>query len=84
MKSMCHDARRNSPSVAERSPTSRWSATTSRDRRVLDAAQLVGVDRAVGEPLPRLEQLGRAQQAADVVGAEGRSVSLCHGAPQIG
>src|SRR3954462_7687572 len=30
MKSMCHDVRRNSPSVAVRSPASRWSATTSR------------------------------------------------------
>src|SRR5690242_5915669 len=30
MKSMCHDARRNSPSVADFSPTSRCIATTSR------------------------------------------------------
>ncbi len=30
MKSMCHDVRRNSPSVAVRMPASRWSATTSR------------------------------------------------------
>ena len=30
MKSMCHDARRNSPSVAERRPTSSCSRTTSR------------------------------------------------------
>src|SRR3954470_17900676 len=30
MKSMCHDARRNSPSVAERSPTSSCRRTTSR------------------------------------------------------
>src|SRR3954470_7251576 len=30
MKSMCHEARRNSPSVAERSPASCWSRMTSR------------------------------------------------------
>src|SRR3954454_13664310 len=30
MKSMCQVARRNSPSVAERRPTSSWSETTSR------------------------------------------------------
>src|SRR3954467_14643559 len=30
MKSMCHEARRNSPSVAERSPTSSCLRTTSR------------------------------------------------------
>src|SRR6476660_1806952 len=30
MKSMCHDVRRNSPSVALRRPMSRWTATTSR------------------------------------------------------
>ncbi len=29
-KSMCQVARRNSPSVTDRSPASRWSATTSR------------------------------------------------------
>src|SRR3954447_23632779 len=30
MKSMCHEARRNSPSVAERRPASCWSRMTSR------------------------------------------------------
>src|SRR6478735_1485165 len=30
MKSMCHDVRRNSPSVAVRTPASRWRATASR------------------------------------------------------
>src|SRR4051812_20537638 len=30
MKSMCHELRRNSPSVAERRPASAWSPTTSR------------------------------------------------------
>src|SRR3954452_19063133 len=30
MKSMCQEARRNSPSVAERRPASRWSRMTSR------------------------------------------------------
>ena len=40
------------------------------DRRVLDRAQLVVVDAAGRVVLAGLEQLGRAQQAADVVGPE--------------
>ena len=47
MKSMCHDARRNSPSVADCRPTSSCSSTDVADRVVLDRAQLVGVDPVV-------------------------------------
>jgi hypothetical protein len=49
------------------------------DRRVLDPAELIGVDPPLGEVLARLEQLGRSQEAADVVGAEGRGGSSGHG-----
>jgi hypothetical protein len=41
------------------------------DRAVLDLAQLGGRDLALGLLLARLQQVGRAQEAADVVGAEG-------------
>jgi hypothetical protein len=51
------------------------------DGVVLDAAQLVRVHLAGREALPCLQQLGRAQEAADVVGAEGRPVPGRH---QIG
>ena len=72
MKSMCHDARRNSPSVAVRRPASRCSAITSSTARVLELAQLGGVDRSRRRG-PRGPAAGaRAQQAADVVGAERR------------
>ena len=40
------------------------------DRLVLNLAQLVGVDLPGLEPGPGPGQLGRAQQAADVVGPE--------------
>src|SRR5258708_37771730 len=48
------------------------------DREVLDLAQLFLRDRALLVPLARLEQLLRAQEAADVIGAEGRRGALCH------
>ena len=78
MKSMCHDARRNSPSVADCRPTSSCSCDDVADRLVLDLAQLVGVDPVVGEVLARLQQLWRAQEAADVVGSERRSRTIGH------
>ena len=71
MKSMCQEVRRNSPSVADCSPTSSCIRTTSRIAVVLDRAQLLGVE--VGRrraAVAGLEQRRRAQQAADVVGAE--------------
>ena len=84
MKSMCHDARRNSPSVADCRPTSSCMRTTSRIASSSIGAQLVGVDPPAGEVVARPQQLGRAQQAADVVGAERRSVAQAHGAPRSG
>ena len=48
MKSMCHDVRRNSPSVAVCSPTSSCMRDDVADRVVLDGPQLVGVDLAGG------------------------------------
>jgi hypothetical protein len=51
------------------------------DRRVLGLPQAVGAERARREPLARREQLRRAQQAADVVGAERRRLARRH---QIG
>ncbi len=46
MKSMCQEARRNSPSVADRRPTSSCMRTASRIASSSTRAQLVGVDRA--------------------------------------
>jgi hypothetical protein len=43
-----------------------------KDRRVLGGAQGLGVDATGGEVVARGVELGRTQQAADVVGAEGR------------
>jgi hypothetical protein len=48
------------------------------DRVVLDGAQLVGADLAGRPPLTRLEQVLRAQQAADVVRPERRQVAECN------
>jgi hypothetical protein len=42
------------------------------DRVVLDPAQLAGVEAARGEVVARLEEGLRAEQAADLVGAERR------------
>ena len=75
MKSMCHDPRRNSPSVTERSPASRCSATTSSIASSSSSRSCGGVDPARGEVLAGLQQGSRAQQAADVVGAERRGVT---------
>src|SRR4029079_9287167 len=49
------------------------------DRLVLDAPQLGRVDAVLGEVRAGLEQLRRAQQAADVVGPEGGPRSCGHG-----
>ena len=81
MKSMCHDVRRNSPSVAVCSPTSSCRRTTSWMLGVLDRAQLL-----VGRPRRRRAARGpraarRAQQAADVVGAERWRGACSHGLP---
>ena len=66
MKSMCHDARRNSPSVADWRPTSSCIRTASRIARLrLPAARrrTAGLARAPRGP----EQLRRPEQAAHVI-----------------
>jgi hypothetical protein len=50
-----------------------------RDGTVLDRAQLLAGDPAGGRVLPRPEQLWRAEQAADMVGAERGLGASCHG-----
>ncbi len=83
MKSMCHDARRNSPSVADCRPTSSCMRDDVADRVVLDRAQLGGVDAVpAAKSVARLQELGRAEQAADVVGAERRLIELHVTSPQ--
>jgi hypothetical protein len=46
-----------------------------RDRRVLDGAQRLGRESRPSRSLARLEERARAQEAADVVGAERRLLS---------
>jgi hypothetical protein len=41
------------------------------DGRILGFTQLIGGDAMFGEIVPRREQLGRPQQAADVIGSIG-------------
>ncbi len=48
------------------------------DGRVLDGTQLGRVDPARGEVVARREQVRRAEQAADVIGAERRRRALTH------
>ena len=78
MKSMCQDERRNSPSVTVRRPDVLLQPHGLADRVVLDGAQLLVVELAVRVGRTRVEQPLRAQQAADVVGAERRCVPLAH------
>src|SRR2546429_451603 len=49
------------------------------DRGVLDGPQVIGGDRAAGGVLARLQQGAGAEQAADVIGAEGRCRACGHG-----
>ena len=72
MKSMCHEPRRSSPSVAACSPIASCMRTAVAHGVVLDRAQLVGLEAPVGVVGARLQERGRAQQAADVIGAERR------------
>ena len=60
MKSMCHEARRNSPSVAELQPDLLLLANDIADRLVFDRPELGGVDPSCGEGLSRLEELAAA------------------------
>ena len=72
---MCQVARRNSPSVTDCEPDLLLHADDLVDRVVLGGLEALVVELAGGVRLARLEQLGRAQQAADVVGAERRAGS---------
>src|SRR6266566_3868200 len=49
------------------------------DRGVLDGPQVIGGDRAAGGVLAGLQQGAGAEQAADVIGAEGRCRAYGHG-----
>ena len=79
MKSMCQEPRRSSPSVASCRPIGLLQAHRLADRLILDRAQLVGVDGARRVVGPGLQQRRRAQQAADVIGAERRLGTPGHG-----
>ena len=54
MKSMCHDPRRSSPSVADWRPTSSCIRTTDADGVVLDGPELLGGEAAGGGVLAGL------------------------------
>ena len=76
MKSMCHDVRRNSPSVAALQADVLLHPHDLADRLVLDAREAPPSSmRPGGVLLARREERGRAQQAADVVGAERRPLA---------
>ena len=78
MKSMCQEARRNSPSVADCRPTSSCIRTAG-DLLVLDRPQVSRRDPAGREVVARPQQSLRAQQAADVIGAERGAGPAGHG-----
>ena len=75
MKSMCQDPRRNSPSVTVRSPASRCSAITSSIGGVLEARSSAASIVPAARSSRACSSGRRAQQAADVVGAERRGVT---------
>ena len=93
MKSMCHDARRNSPSVADCRPISSCLRTISRIASSSTARSASASMRPFAKSSRALQQLRRAEQAADVVGAErrlrprarcdGRRRFVAHGADRI-
>ena len=69
-KSRCHQSRRNSPSVTASRPIASCFATASRMRAIFDLCERDGGELAALRFRPRFSQLGRAEQTADVVGAE--------------
>ena len=69
-KSRCHQSRRNSPSVTASRPIASCFATASRIAAILDLRERRRGELAALRLRPRFAQLRRAQQAADVVGAE--------------
>ena len=79
MKSMCQEARRNSPSVADWRPTSSCICDRGGDLLVLDRRQVSRGDPARGEVVTGLQQPLGAEQAADVVGAERGAGPAGHG-----
>ena len=76
MKSMCHEVRRNSPSVADCEADVLLHRDHVADRVVLDRAQLVVVDPPRGVVVTRGEQFLRAQQTSDVIRAK-RGLGTC-------
>ena len=69
-KSRCQKSRRYSPSVTTGSPIASCFATARSDQPVLDRAELAGRQGAGARLGTRPVQLGRPQEAADVLGAE--------------
>ena len=80
MKSMCHDAAAELAVGCRAQTDLLLHAHDLADRLVLDCAQPRGVDAAGGVILARLQERRRAEQAADVVGAERRRVAKRHSA----
>ena len=78
MKSICHEARRNSPSVTDRSPTSSCIRTASRIASSSIARSSSAEIRLRGTVGTRGMELRRAEQAADVIGAKRRGAPWCH------
>ena len=65
-KSLMKFERRSSPSVKISNPSSRWRVRRFEDRPVLQLSQVLGPGRGV---VARLEECGRAEEAADLIGA---------------
>ena len=79
MKSMCQEARRNSPSVADCRPTSSCIVIAPGICLVLHRAQVRRRDPAGREVLTRLQQPLGTEQAADMIGAERGAGPAGHG-----
>ena len=75
-KSRCHQERRNSPSVTALQPDLFLLADDALDLAVFDRLEVGRRNLALGALRARLLQGGRAQQAADMVGAERRLGAL--------
>jgi hypothetical protein len=69
MKSICHEVRRNSPSVAQRSPVASCGNDLA-DSGVFHLPETVGVQLTFGEGRSCPDELGGTKDAADVVGAK--------------
>jgi hypothetical protein len=71
--------RLNSPSVMPCRPAFLLRLYHFGDRPILDRAQLLARDRSLRGLVARIEQLARAQEAADVIGAEWWGCARGHG-----